>query len=345
MRKFVFVVLIFVLLAGFGLFLKNNESFFEKEASLIAPDKKESKSKEVKTKTPEFQEPEIKMVIVGDMMVDRGVEYMIKKKGKGDFRYPFLRIASYLKDKDLVFGNLEGPVSDKGKKVGSIYSFRSDPQVTRGLKYAGFDILSLANNHALDYGREALKDTMNRLEENGIDYVGAGFDRKEAFSMKVKEINDSKIGFLSFTNLGPVAWRAEKDSSGIAWIGKDLEKIRLKIQESRSKADVLIVALHWGKEYQKEPTSFQKKLGRACIDAGADLVVGHHPHIVQQIKEYKEGWIAYSLGNFVFDQGFSEETMRGLLLEIVVKDGRIKEVNPRKIRINNYFQPEICEKR
>ena len=271
---------------------------------------------------------EIKIILVGDVMLNRGVEYMVEKEGSGNFKFPFWKVADYLNKADLVFGNLESPISDKGEKVGSIYSFRAEPEAIDGLTYAGFDVLSLANNHAFDYGWDALKDTLERLKEAGIDSVGID-------SPVIKEIKNTKIAFLAYTNLGLPSW-------GIGWADwNNLEEIKKQVQETKEKADILIVSLHAGEEYQKTPTKFQVDFSKMAIDAGADLVVEHHSHVVQPQEEYKGKFIFYGLGNFVFDQGFSEETMRGLLLEISIENGKIKKVTQKETKINKYFQPEL----
>jgi len=290
-----------------------------------------------------LKESKSKVVVfaVGDIMIDRGVEYMIKKEGDGDFKFPFLKIKKDLSRADILFGNLEGPVSDQGVKVGSVYSFRMDPKVIESLDYAGFDILSLANNHMLDYTRVALEDTLDRLEQQGIDYVGAGIG-SEAFSLKIKEAGNTKVGFLAYTDLGSENWKSSKNKIGMAWISvEDIDKIKNDISIAKDKVDVLIVSLHSGHEYASEPTYFQKRFNKTCIEAGADIILGHHPHVVQRIEKYEEGWIAYSLGNFVFDQNFSKETMQGSLLEIVITNGRIKEVKERKVNISEFFQPAL----
>ena len=288
------------------------------------------------------QKKQIKIILVGDVMLERGVEYMIEKYGEGDFKFPFLKIADYLKEADIVFGNLEGPISDKGEKVGSIYSFRADPKTIEGLNYAGFNILSFANNHAFDYSREALEDCLTRLSNEEIGYVGAGFSEQEAYSPLIKEIKDTKIGFLAYTNLGPETWRAAGENSGIAWINEgNLNLVKQEIKATKEKVDVLIVSLHAGEEYQKTPTQFQIDFSKMAIAAGADLVVGHHPHVVQPNEKYQNGWIFYSLGNFVFDQSFSEETMESQIIELLIEDNKIKEVNAKEVKINEFFQPEI----
>lgn len=270
----------------------------------------------------------VTIMLTGDIMLDRGVEYMIEKQGKGDFRFPFLKIADYLKKADILFGNLEGPISDKGTKVGSIYSFRATPQAIEGLTFAGFDVLSLANNHAFDYGREALEDTVSRLKEMGIEAVGLG-------TPLIKEIKGVKIAFLAYTNSGLPSW-------GIGWADQNnLEEIKKEIEETKKATDILIVSLHAGEEYQKTPDQFQTDFSKAAIDAGADLVIGHHPHVVQKSEKYKDKWIFYSLGNFVFDQSFSGETMKGLSLEVIIENKKIKGINQKEVKINNYFQPTL----
>ena len=285
---------------------------------------------------------EINLFFVGDIMLGRGVEYMINKQGKGDFKFSFLKIASELQKSDILFANLEGPISDRGVRVGSIYSFRFKPEAVDGLVYGGFDILSLANNHMLDYQRIALEDTMNILKENNIDYIGAGFNKEEAFSLKTKEIKNTKIGFLAYTNLGPENWKAGEKNSGMAWISEnDIGEIAEDIKKSKKEVDVLIISLHAGEEYEENPTSFQTSFAMNCIENGADLVVGHHSHVVQKIERYNDGWIAYSLGNFIFDQGFSEETMKSIILKVAIKDKKIKEISSEDIKINKYFQPDF----
>ena len=301
----------------------------------------------------------ITMTLVGDIMLNRGVEYMVGKEGDGDYSFPFLKIVEDLKGTKLLFGNLEGPISDKGTKVGSIYSFRAEPEAIEGLTFAGFNLISLANNHAFDYGREALEDCLAKLSKAGIDYVGAGFNEGEAYGGRtpvIKEIEGTKIGFLAYTNLGPESWKASEKNSGIAWISeKDFEKIKKDIENAKSQVDILIVSLHSGEEYSNEPTLFQIEFSKMAIDAGADLIVGHHPHLIQRNEKYpekkseisngasKNGWIFYSLGNFIFDQGFSEKTMRGQILKVLIENGKIKEIIPKQIKINKFFQPEILE--
>jgi poly-gamma-glutamate synthesis protein (capsule biosynthesis protein) len=278
---------------------------------------------------------------VGDIMLDRGVEIKVKESDTG-WEWPFLKIKEEFENADVLFGNLESLISDKGKKQGSIYSFRADKESVEGLAFSGFDVLSLANNHMLDYQGAALAETMDILAEHGIEYVGSGLNEKEAFILKVVESNGNKIGFLAYTNLGPEAWKAG-EGMGIAWIGEEYEGlIRDSVKRAKKMVDVLAVSVHAGVEYSKEPDSFQIDFSKFCIDQGADLVIGHHPHVTQGTEEYGQGFIAYSLGNFVFDQDWSEETMKGLMLKVLIENGKIKETSQALININESFQPELA---
>jgi poly-gamma-glutamate synthesis protein (capsule biosynthesis protein) len=161
----------------------------------------------------------------------------------------------------------------------------------------------------------------------------------------IKEVNPStssgqvKIAFLSFTNLGSEYWSAKVNRSGIAWL--NAENLEKGIKEAKENANLVIVSMHFGNEYQKKANSEQKYFAHLAIDSGADLVIGHHSHIVGEVEKYKRKYIFYSLGNFVFDQKFSKETMEGLMLKVSIENGKIEKVIPIKIKINQFLQPEI----
>ena len=283
-----------------------------------------------------------KIIFVGDIMLDRGVEAVTNEFGGGNYNFPFLKIADYLSGADLTVGNLEGPVSDKGYNVGSIYSFRDNPKAIDGLKSAGFDLVSLANNHMFDYTRAALEDTFSLLEDAGIGYTGAGFSKEKALEPKVFTLSDgTKIAFLAFSNLGSKNWEAQTSTAGLAWL--DQESLDSSIAKARIEADIVVVMFHWGEEYQTLSNDEQKRFARLAIDAGADLVVGHHPHVAQEVEQYKGKYIAYSLGNFVFDQSFSKETMEGLALEVSIQNKKITKAIAQKIKMNGFYQPELAE--
>lgn len=341
MKKFLIKLLIFFLLSvaicSFSLYLYGSKTFLKQEASLNLLEEATNDST-------------ITFFAVGDIMLDRGVESMIKKEGTGDFRFPFLKIADYLKKADILFGNLESQISDKigpkAKKTGSVrVHFKANPKAIEGLVYADFDIVSVANNHALDYGREVFKDGLKRLEKAGIEYIGGGFNEEEVFSVKIQEIKGTKIGFLAYTypkfDKCYVPWKPTENKPGVAVIEKtEIKKIQRDITGAKKKVDILIISLHWGKEYSLEPTPFKVSLAKSFVEAGADLVIGHHPHVVQPLEKYKDGWIVYSLGNFVFDQT-SKETKIGGLLEVIIRNKKIQKIKLNKTQNSDFFQPSL----
>ena len=236
---------------------------------------------------------------------------------------------------DLTFGNLECPVSDVGRERGHLYSFRANPEVIAGLKFAGFDAVSVANNHLYDWGPEALLDTVRRLHGAGIQTVGAGANDLAAHYPLLINLGGVRLAFLAYVNVEPKEAIAAPDKPGVAWL--NTERVLADIRFARPLADIVIVAPHWGIEYAVRPQRSQVELARRMIDAGADLIVGSHPHVVQPIEQYRGRTIAYSLGNFVFDQK-PGATRRGILLNVKVAGKRITQVTPVPIRINQQFQ-------
>jgi poly-gamma-glutamate capsule biosynthesis protein CapA/YwtB (metallophosphatase superfamily) len=273
------------------------------------------------------------LLFVGDVMLSRGVG--AKMKAEGDWTYPFQKIAATLTAADLTFGNLECPVSDVGRDRYHLYSFRADPGAIEGLKYAGFDVMSVANNHMYDWGPSALLDTLQRLREAGIMPVGAGANDLEAHYPQLLNCAGLKLAFLAYVNVAPETAIAAPDRPGVAWL--ELDRVLADIRFARPLADVLVVALHWGGEYVTQPQRNQVELAHRMIDAGADLVVGSHAHVVQPVEEYRGRWIAYSLGNFVFDQR-GPGTRRGAMLKVKLVEKQITEVTSVPITINGMFQ-------
>lgn len=272
----------------------------------------------------------------GDVMLDRGVESSVKKNFDGDFSSLFTPLTPLARS-DISFINLEGPVSDIGNNVGSKYSFRMDPAVLPVMKNAGIDIVSFANNHVGDWNKEAFDDTLKRLNDASIHYTGAGNNKPDAEKPTIIEKNGLRIGFLGFSDVGPNWIAATEKSSGILLASDpDFETI---IKNAKKEVDTLIVSVHWGDEY-KEYNANQQALAYKAIESGATLVIGHHPHVIQSTEVYKDGLIAYSLGNLIFDQYFSEETMQGLILEVTIDDGKIASYEKKLVKLNDFFQPE-----
>lgn len=285
----------------------------------------------------------LSLLFTGDIMLNRGVEAVIKKNG-GDWSFPFAYVADVIRSADIAFGNMEGPVSDIGENVGSAYSFRMDPQVPEAFMNAGFDVVSLANNHMGDWGRAAFEDTMRRLRRVGIAYAGAGWNSAEILKPTVEERSGMRVGYLAFSDVGPGFLRAGEALSGIAVVpagNQGLSYVEKAVLQASRDVGILVVSFHFGEEYASSPNARQRALSRTAIDAGARVVIGHHPHVVQSVEEYGGGIIAYSLGNFVFDQSFSPETMEGLMLKVEFQGKDITAVIPIPIKMNEKYQPEI----
>jgi D-alanyl-D-alanine carboxypeptidase len=295
-----------------------------------------------KVVTPEAKDEIIRLMFVGDIMMDRGILSTIKNNASGDFSFHFKNISESLRDADILFGNLEGPISENGSRRGSVYSFRMPPETLKALYDEGFDIMSLANNHMGDYGREAMEDTFEHLKRAGIKYVGAGSSIKKALEPTIIERGGLKVGYLAFSDVGPKWMSASVNSSGILIANEsDLTE---SIRQANTSTDILVVSFHFGEEYETSSHSRQQKLARMAIDEGANIVIGHHPHVVQEVERYNGGVIAYSLGNFIFDQAFSKDTKEGLMLTINVSEDGIEAVEPVKIKFNELFQPELKNK-
>ncbi len=220
---------------------------------------------------------------------------------------------------DIFMLNNEFAYSTRGKEiVEKSYTFRAHPKRVNILKEMGVDIVSLANNHALDFGREALDDTFATLEEAGIDYVGAGPNMDRAKAPIYYTIGDKKIAYVAASHvIYAMDWYATNERSGM--VGTyDPALIVSSIKEAKENSDFVIIYVHWGKERVHEPVEYQKNLARIYIDAGADAVIGCHPHVMQGIEFYKGKTIAYSLGNYWFNSSTRES---GLLKIYLNPDG------------------------
>jgi len=277
------------------------------------------------------------LYFVGDMMLTRGVKASVDKNFGGDYSKLFENLGE-LKEADILFGNFEGDVSDKGNNVGSIYSFRMDPKVLPIIKEAGFDIVSFANNHIGDWNMTAFKDSLSRLAQNGILKTGAGVNKEDAENPIVIEKNGIKFGFIGFSDVGP-NWMEVKTATPGILLASD-PKLKEIIQNAKTKCDVLIVSFHWGEEYKLVHNKRQETLAKKAIDNGADMIIGHHPHVMEDTSVYKGKPIVYSLGNFIFDQYFSKDTMQGMLFSATFDGKNLVETSKRIITLNTKYQPE-----
>lgn len=305
------------------------------------------REKELAAVGAQSEKGQVTLIFVGDVMLARGVEAAMRRAG--DWQYPFLNVARDLSAADILFGNLESPISERGRNQGSAHSFRADPKAAEGLAFAGFDVMSLANNHILDWGPDALSDTVDALHARGIRPIGAGKNFNEANAPAIFEIKKTKIAFLAFTTLYPRSFEARAGSPGVSSF--DLGRARADIRELKrsGRADLVVVSFHWGEEYEERASAAQREIVHELAASGADLIVGHHPHVIQELETYSVErepaadargiWIAYSLGNFVFDQNFSEATSRGLALRVSVEKRSIVSIVPILVRFSKGFQP------
>ncbi|MBI2645116.1 AmmeMemoRadiSam system protein B [Candidatus Uhrbacteria bacterium] len=282
----------------------------------------------------------VRLTFVGDIMLSRNVGDVLKRQK--NWTLPFQDSQEYLKSADILFGNLESPISARGKNVGSIYSFRADPRAFNALALAGFDALSVANNHIGDWGREAMEDTIGGLLKENIQSVGGGLSEKEAHSAKIFFVNEESFGFLGYTAVGSKPWEARSGRAGIAIYDK--KKMVRDITAAKKLAQTVIVSLHFGDEYKLYSNRFQQDAAHAAIDAGATLVIGHHPHVIEETEIYHGGLIAYSLGNFIFDQFFSKETRHGAVLTVYIKEGKLEAAEMTPTDITKQYRVLLKEK-
>ncbi|MBN1168903.1 CapA family protein [Candidatus Woesebacteria bacterium] len=259
------------------------------------------------------------LVLVGDVMLGRTV--MGKAYELGDFSYPFRQVAQKLSDSDIVFANLENPIVKDCPFTEKSMIFCSTPEMIEGLKLSGINVVNLANNHTGNYGDKGINSTIAYLNDANIGYTGRG-------ELLIKEVSGISLGFLGFNyTFG--------ESADI--IEKDLQLIK----NSDPKVDHLIVGVHWGQEYQAVPNDFQKDLAKRMISSGADIISGHHPHWIQTTDFINGKPVYYSLGNFVFDQMWSEETKKGMVIKLLMDKEYISEIEREEVYMKDWAQPQF----
>lgn len=259
----------------------------------------------------------VRLVFVGDVMLDDGPGRLVAAGGD-----PLAPFAALLADADYRIANLECPLATTGTAIPTkIYTFRADPRATRVLK-GRFDAVSVANNHSGDYGRAAFLETLAVLDGAGIRHFGGGRNLVEAHAPLWIERKGLRIAVLGYDEFLPRAFEAGADYPGIAW--SEDSHVIADIRSARAAgADIVIPFMHWGWEYEPGPNARQQQLARAMIDAGADAVVGGHPHVTQGAEVYRGKPIIYSLGNFVFDGFEAPEAKLGWLLRMEIDKGGV----------------------
>lgn len=281
------------------------------------------------------------LLAAGDVMLSRYVRAVLEREGIG---YPYTDITGIARQADIAFANLENPVGRGTPMPFSGLVFRAEPEWLQGLKEAGFDVLSIANNHQSDNGREGIGQTIAYLRDAGFAFAGAGSTEQEARTPAMLEAGGQTVAFLAY---GDSRFRQQvhfalPDAPGIALadpavMKEDVERAR------REGANVVVVSLHAGEEYRNTPDRMQRALLEAAADAGADVVLGHHPHVIQPLELREESWIIGSLGNLVFDQMWSEAVRRGMMLQFRFEGESVREIEAIPVQIHGFAQARIAQ--
>ncbi|NQX57723.1 CapA family protein [Paenibacillus qinlingensis] len=250
------------------------------------------------TPIEQFNSEPLHILYAGDAMFDWSVKEAINRYGPD---YPFLHIQSDIEQADFSFVNLETAVTQENEKdTNQIYNFKSNPESLTGLKNAGFDMVSVANNHSMDFLQKGFLDTLTHLDTAGLLYVGGGLNAQEAYRAKSVNLKGKIVKFLAFSRFIPTGdWFAGKNKPGIAQ-AYDRKPVLDAIAREREGADYVLVYLHWGVEMNNRPEAWQREFAKQMIDAGADAIIGSHVHVLQGFEYYKGKPIAYSIGNFLF---------------------------------------------
>ncbi len=253
------------------------------------------------------------LVFMGDIMLARSIGIGIES-GEN----PFIHVKEILKSHDVRIGNIETTIADPAfqTQATKAYTFNAPLSSLQTLKDIGMDVSSLANNHTGDYGRSATSDTLQQFKKAGLLSVGAGNTVEEAFSPLYVDSNGIRIGFIAVNDIELAYTKVGRDTPGSAYLDETLIAQSIRLARDGG-ADVVVVLPHWGTEYSTTQNSRQTQWAHFMIDAGADVVVGGHPHVVQPTEIYKGKQIVYSLGNFIFD-GMSGEALNGQMISIAV---------------------------
>ncbi|MDO8914490.1 MAG: CapA family protein [Coriobacteriia bacterium] len=279
------------------------------------------------------------VIAVGDLLFSLGPASLIKSQGGAA---PLAKVADLLKDADITIANLECPLSTRGVKVGGKPDhliFRAPPQAVESLTTAGVDIVALANNHMMDYGAPAMEDTLRTLDTAGVAHAGGGMNKADAWKPAIVEREGKKVAYLSFTQRIPSYFMPTASTPGIA-SGKDMRAVIAAIRAAKTQADYVIVSFHWGVEQAYEVNAGQVRDGRAAIDAGADMVLSHHPHVMQGVEFYKDKLIAYSLGNFLFPYK-TTEGRKSFILKASLGPSGVTDVTAVPVYMGEWGRPTV----
>lgn len=257
----------------------------------------------------------VTLAAVGDIRLDGPIARIAQQGGAGA---PTADVRGLL-EADIVHGNLETPVTTRGTKTAKTWNFRAHPKLLSIVSAAGFSVLTIANNHVWDYGLEGFLDTVAAVKKGGWVMIGGGKDRAEAELVRVIERNGLKVGFVGLTSTHPKEGWAKPGKPGVAYA--DFTRVAGVVARAKAACDVLVVSFHGGTELAAGPNDIQKAVAHAAVDAGADLFLGHHPHVLQPVELYRGRPIVYSLGNFLFVSPTESTRPTVVARAVLTKDG------------------------
>lgn len=293
----------------------------------------------------------IKISCFGDILLHSDYQKIAIEKGPD---FVFEKVFPYLNDSDLCFGNMECVLSQIGTPNPEKVCLRGDESYIEALKGAGFDVLSLANNHILDFGFEACENMASKLKKAGIHVLGVGKDIEQSRSFLTIDVKDHRVGFLAYSSRDNGGFDyASNSKPGVAPL--DEEYVIEDINKHKNDVNHLIVSLHWGIEYSHYPTPDQISMAHKIIDAGAKIIIGHHPHILQGYEYYNDGIILYSAGNFcssdlnfegpnkTYKSELKSFERESAIFELYISKNKIIEkLNLIPLWLNDEGQPEPC---
>lgn len=335
MKIFMILSILFIFFISYRLINERKHQYEVVNENLV------NKSLEIKIAdkiTEKEAKQKLRVIFGGDIMLSRTVNE--KMQAYNDYAWPARLIASSTENADISVFNLESPFlknSNYTVLTGS-FAFKANPLAVQTLNLLGVDVISLANNHQLNAGRQGVIDTLDILSANNILAIGAGLNEKEARKAAIIEKNGWKLAFLSYAYPNDYSVATET-RVGIATMNVD--NLKEDIENLKEQVDLVIVLMHAGIEYVSFPQKEQINFAHSAIDFGADLVIGHHPHWPQTWEIYNDKAIFYSLGNFIFDQMWSQGTSQGILVEIIFQPDLSAQAQLIPIIITDYGQVEL----
>jgi len=337
-KIFILCLCTFGLVVGCGVNTKRLKEKKADSSSEKTPVVEKPIVKEPADEEPAVEEPvDTTLAFAGDTLLVKEVLANYESKGTDGIIDPAYQ--QLFQTADIAMLNEEFPFSNQGTAMANKqYTFRINPEYVNWYTGMGIDLVSLANNHALDYGKDALNDTFSTLDQAGIKYVGAGSSKERAKEIQILEKNNKKFGFLAASRVIPVtSWNIDEGQPGL-FCTYDPSQLVEEISKAKQTCDYVVVYVHWGIERQSKPTEYQVNMAKQYIDAGADLVLGTHPHVLQGFEFYKGKAIVYSMGNFVFSKNIAST----MALKVVVTPDNQTQIQVLPGKAENAYT-RLCE--